>query len=74
MCRRRMAASASGRASPVGTPQTRTVPLVGVNMQPRMDSRVVLPLPEGPTRTVNSWARTTRSSARTASTRVGPCP
>jgi len=27
---------------------TRTVPLVGVRMQPRMESRVVLPLPTAP--------------------------
>ena len=35
-------------------PRTRTVPAVGVSMQPRMDSSVVLPLPEGPISSVSS--------------------
>ena len=34
-------------------PQIRTVPLVGASMQPRIDSSVVLPLPEGPISTVS---------------------
>jgi hypothetical protein len=32
----------------------RTVPRVGVSMHPRIDSSVVLPLPEGPINSVNS--------------------
>ena len=46
-------ASSLGSAPFVETPQTRTVPSVGASMQPRIDSSVVLPLPEGPIRSVS---------------------
>ena len=40
---------------PVGSCRaTRTVPSVGVSMQPRIDSSVVLPLPDGPISSVSS--------------------
>ena len=53
-CSRRSLASSSGPAPSVERPPTRTVPRVGVSMHPRIDSSVVLPLPDGPISSVNS--------------------
>ena len=54
MCRRRSLASSSGERPSVGWEPTVSVPSVGVRMQPRIDSSVVLPLPEGPMSSVSS--------------------
>ena len=55
-------------------PPTRTVPLVGVSMQPRMESSVVLPLPDGPISSVSSPPVTARLTPLSACTRPAPSP
>ena len=47
-------------------PRTRTVPSVGVSMQPRIDSSVVLPLPDGPISNVSSPPLSDRSTPLSA--------
>jgi hypothetical protein len=64
----------SGPAPAVDRPAIRTVPLVGVSMQPRMESSVVLPLPDGPIKSVNSPPVTVRLTPLSASARPGPLP
>ena len=51
---RRSSASSSGDNPLATVSSTRTVPDVGVRMQPRIDSNVVLPLPDGPISSVSS--------------------
>ncbi len=58
----------------VDWPPTRTVPLVGVSMQPRMESSVVLPLPDGPISSVSSPPVTARLTPLSACTRPAPSP
>src|SRR5579864_976368 len=43
-------------------------------MQPRMDNRVVLPLPDGPTRNTTSPAETDRLTSRKMTARRCPAP
>jgi hypothetical protein len=71
---RRILASSSGPAPAIGCPATRTVPLVGVSMQPRIESSVVLPLPEGPISSVSSPPVTARLTPLSACTRPAPSP
>ena len=73
MFSRRSLARSSGFLPAIESPRTRTVPSVGVSMQPRMDSSVVLPLPDGPISSVSSpplSARSTPLSARICATPV----
>ena len=53
-CSRLSLASSSGPAPSVERPTMRTLPRVGVSMHPRIDSSVVLPLPDGPINSVSS--------------------
>ena len=53
-------------------PASRSVPLVGDRMQPRIDSSVVLPLPEGPISRVSSPA--IRSTLTPLSGITSPAP
>ena len=66
--------SSAGRAPLVEAPQTRTVPSVGANMQPRIDRRVVLPLPDGPINTVNLPPLRVILTSFNACTCAGPLP
>ncbi len=51
-----------------------TLPSVGVSMQPRIDSSVVLPLPEGPISSVSSPPRNDRFTPLSACTCPAPSP
>ena len=73
-CRRRISASCSGRSSAVVCPRIRTVPLVGVSMQPSTKRSVVLPLPDGPINRTNSPPASERLTPRNAATRPAPVP
>ena len=53
-------------------PSIRTVPSVGESSAPMMFSSVVLPLPEGPSTTVNSPGSTVRSTPSRAVTVLSP--
>ena len=52
----------------------RSVPEVGVRMQPRIDSNVVLPLPDGPISSVSSPGINERLAPLTARTLPAPEP
>ncbi len=52
----------------------RTMPDVGVRMQPRIDSSVVLPLPDGPISSVSSPCTSDRSTPLSATTIPAPLP
>ena len=56
------------------TPATRSVPEVGVRMQPRIDSSVVLPLPDGPISSVSSPGTSVRLTPLRARTLPAPEP
>src|SRR5512146_1783374 len=74
MWRRRTAANRAGVADATGTPATLTRPLVGVRMQPRIESSVVLPEPDGPSSATISPAAMASETPRTASTACTPSP
>ena len=52
----------------------RSVPSLGVRMQPRIDSSVVLPLPEGPISSVSSPGMSSRLTPFKALTSAAPLP
>ena len=52
----------------------RTVPSVGVSKQPRIERRVVLPLPDGPINIVSFPPSSERLMDLTACTCIGPMP
>jgi hypothetical protein len=74
MLRRRSAARPSGPRPSVDWPAMVSVPSVGVRMQPRIDSRVVLPLPDGPISRVSSPGLSARLTPFNARTRPAPWP
>ena len=68
-------AAPSSSASPAAVRSwsaKRTVPAVGVSSPPRMLSSVDLPLPDGPSSTMNSPRWTSRSTSRNATTSPAP--
>ena len=71
---RRSLASASGARPVAILPATLSVPWVGVRMQPRIDSSVVLPLPEGPISSVSSPVLSARLTPLSARTLPAPWP
>src|SRR5258706_10355594 len=61
--------------SPVATSlPMRSLPSLGVRMQPRIDSSVVLPLPEGPISRVSSPGISSRLTPLRALTSAAPVP
>ncbi len=73
-CWRRNAASASGPSPLTLWPSMMTSPSVGARMQPRIDSSVVLPLPEGPISSVSSPACRVSDTPFSARTLPAPWP
>ena len=65
--------SRSSRAA-MSVPSIQISPVVGRSRPPSMERKVVLPLPDGPISRTISPRSNSRSSPRTASTRVSPSP